>query len=133
MRRSEQGTGSVRTSPSLSRPFRSGRQADQQAAALETLKKVYAFLPGDARIVPGHGVAMGREDVRWHIDYLTAVRDNVQAAIDQGLTLEQTVVKVKMPEFRGYALFDWVHPSLNVPAAFKDLSAKPGFSHQGKP
>jgi hypothetical protein len=30
---------------------------------------------------------------------------------------------VALPEFRGYALFDWVHPGLNVPAAFKDLSA----------
>jgi hypothetical protein len=46
----------------------------------------------------------------------------VQKAIDDGLTLEQTVKKVKMPEFGGYALFGWVHPSLNVPAACKDLS-----------
>jgi len=29
---------------------------------LETLKKVYAFLPADARVVPGHGSVMGRED-----------------------------------------------------------------------
>ncbi len=89
---------------------------------LETLKKVYAFLPKDARIVPGHGSVMGREDIRWHTDYLENVKKQVQAAINDGLTLEETVERVKMPEFGGYALFGWVHPSLNVPAAYKDLS-----------
>lgn len=93
-------------------------------ATLETLNKVYAFLPEDARIVPGHGVAMSREALKWHIDYLATIKQQVQAAIDQGLTLEQTVKQVAMPEFRGYVLFDWVHPGLNVPAAYKDLSKK---------
>ncbi len=89
---------------------------------LETFKKIYAFLPADARIVPGHGVVMGREDIKWHIDYLTTIKTQVADAIAQGLTLEQTVEKVKMPEYRGYVLFDWVHPKLNVPAAYKDLT-----------
>ena len=89
---------------------------------LETLKKVYAFLPADARVVPGHGSVIGREDIKWHIDYLDTIKTQVQAAINDGLTLEQTVERVKMPEFGGYALFGWVHPGLNVPAAYKDLS-----------
>ena len=94
-------------------------------ATLETLKRVYAFLPVDARIVPGHGVPMSREDMKWHIDYLATVQTKVQAAIAQGLTLEQTVQQTAMPEFGGYALFGWVHPALNVPAAYRDLSKKP--------
>ena len=89
---------------------------------LASLKKVYAFLPADSVIVPGHGTPMQREDIRWHIDYLETVKREVQAAIDDGLSLEQTVEKVKMPEFGGYALFGWVHPALNVPAAYRDLS-----------
>jgi glyoxylase-like metal-dependent hydrolase (beta-lactamase superfamily II) len=93
-------------------------------ATLETLTKVYNFLPADARIIPGHGLAMTREDIKWHIDYLASVRKNVQSAIDRGLSLEQTVQQAPMPEFGGYALFGWVHPMLNVPAAFKDLSKK---------
>ncbi|NJN52173.1 MAG: MBL fold metallo-hydrolase [Gammaproteobacteria bacterium] len=88
---------------------------------LATLKKVHAFLPADARIVPGHGVAITRDGLQWHIDYLEAVKAQVQAAVDEGLSLEATVAKVQLPEFRGYVLFDWVHPSLNVPAAYKDL------------
>jgi cyclase len=93
-------------------------------ATLDTLKRVYAFLPTDARIIPGHGVAITREDMKWHIDYLASVQKNVQAAVDKGLTLEQTVQQTTMPEFGGYALFGWVHPSLNVPAAYRDLSKK---------
>ena len=89
---------------------------------LETLQKVYDFLPSDARVVPGHGAVMGRENIKWHIDYLRTVKKEVQAAIDDGLTLEQTVQRVKMPELGGYALFGWVHPGLNIPAAYKDLS-----------
>lgn len=90
----------------------------------ETLRRVYDFLPHDARIVPGHGVPITRDALQWHISYLAAVRAQVQIAIDQGLTLEQTVKQVALPEFAGYALFGWVHPMLNVPAAYKDLSKK---------
>jgi len=88
---------------------------------LATLKKVQAFLPDDARIVPGHGVPMPKSQLQWQIDYLDAVKSQVQTAINEGLSLEATVQKLKMPEFRGYALFDWVHFGLNVPAAYKDL------------
>jgi hypothetical protein len=31
------------------------------------------------------------------------------------------VARVDLAEFGGYALFGWVHPTLNVPAAYKDL------------
>jgi glyoxylase-like metal-dependent hydrolase (beta-lactamase superfamily II) len=91
---------------------------------LKTLTRVYEFLPEDARIVPGHGPVMKREDIKWHIDYLATVKEQVQEAINKGLTLEETVQSVALPEFRGYALFDWVHPGLNIPAAYKDLSNK---------
>lgn len=91
---------------------------------LETLQRVYDFLPTDARIIPGHGVAIGREDMRWHIDYLAAVKAQVQNAVNKGLSLQDTVKQTPMPEFAGYSLFGWVHPSLNIPAAYKDLSAK---------
>ena len=96
----------------------------QLLATLETIKRVHAFLPADARIIPGHGVAMKREELAWHIDYLTAVRDKVQAAHARGLSLEQTVQEVSLPEFAGYALFGWVHAGLNVPAAYRDLAKK---------
>ncbi|MGX9456518.1 MBL fold metallo-hydrolase [Photobacterium damselae subsp. damselae] len=88
---------------------------------LTTLESVYSFLPDDARIVPGHGTVMAKSDLKWHIDYLKAVKEQVEKAINDGLTLEETVEKVKLQEFQGYALYPWVHPKLNVPAAYKDL------------
>ena len=93
------------------------------ADTLNTLKKVYDFLPSDATIIPGHGVAMKREDLQWHLDYLVALQKNVQRAIDEGLNQEQTVQKTNenMPEFRGYILFDWVHSNLNVIKAYEEL------------
>ena len=66
---------------------------------------------------------MVRDGLQWHIDYLEALKTQVQAAVDEGLGLEATVAKVKPPEFRGYMLFDWIHPGLNVPAAYKDLKS----------
>ncbi|MBY0515386.1 MAG: MBL fold metallo-hydrolase [Bacteriovoracaceae bacterium] len=93
-------------------------------ATLETLTRVYEFLPADARVIPGHGKAIGREELKWHIDYLAAVKMNVQKAIDKGLSLEETVKSVAMPEYKGYVIFDWVHSGLNVPAAYKDLMKK---------
>jgi cyclase len=92
---------------------------------LETLQRVYDFLPPEATIVPGHGVPMPREGLRWHLDYLKAVQSGVKDALARGLSLEQTVAELKLPAFRGYQLFDWVHPGLNVPAAYKDLAGKP--------
>lgn len=92
---------------------------------LATLQKVYDFLPADATLVPGHGVPMPREGLRWHIDYLKAVQSGVKDALARGLTQAQTVAELQLPAFRGYALFDWVHDDLNVPAAYKDLAAKP--------
>ncbi|MCJ8296629.1 MAG: MBL fold metallo-hydrolase [Colwellia sp.] len=89
---------------------------------LATLNKVYDFLPEDAKVIPGHGSMMSKQDIKWHIDYLATVKEQVQSAIDQGLTLAQTVAKVTMTKFTGYALFGWVHPALNVPAAYKDLN-----------
>lgn len=91
---------------------------------LSTLKKVYTFLPPDAKVIPGHGTPITREDIQWHITYLETVKGQVQAAINKGLTLDETVKAVAMLEFSGYALFGWVHPGLNVPAAYKDLTGK---------
>ncbi|CAF1489534.1 unnamed protein product [Adineta steineri] len=93
---------------------------------LETLKKVYTFLPSDATIIPGHGIAMKPDDLKWHIDYLTTLQQTVQRAIDDGLSLEQTVKKAtdEMSQFRGYVLFDWIHSSLNVPKTYEDLEKK---------
>jgi cyclase len=89
---------------------------------LDSLTKVRDFLPEDAVIVPGHGRPMPKAGLDWHINYLTALRDETKAAIAKGATVEQAVSQVTLPNYQGYAIFDWVHKQVNVPAAYKELS-----------
>ncbi len=87
----------------------------------DTLKAVYDAFDDETRIVPGHGPVTDIETIAWNLDYLNTVEREVKAAIADGLSLEETVARVQMPDYSGYALFGWVHPGLNVPAAYKDL------------
>lgn len=88
---------------------------------LASLTKVRDFLPADALIVPGHGRPMPKAGLDWHIGYLTALRDETKAAIAKGATVEQAISQVTLPNYQGYAIFDWVHKQVNVPAAYKEL------------
>jgi glyoxylase-like metal-dependent hydrolase (beta-lactamase superfamily II) len=87
------------------------------------LKKVYDFLPEDAVIIPGHGRVTNKAGIKYTIDYVEALKQQVEVAVDKGLTLEQTKEAVKMNEFnKGYALFNWLHFNFNLPNAYKDIS-----------
>lgn len=79
------------------------------------------FLPEGARIVPGHGRVIDRQDLDWPIGYLKTLLEQVKAAIAQGATLEQAMERVQMPEYQGYALHGWVHRQVNVGAAYREL------------
>ena len=92
--------------------------------SLATMKKVRAFLPEDATIVPGHGIPMMPDKVDFTIQYLETLDGKIQRAIESGLSLEQTQQSVKMPMFKGYVLWDWVHTGVNIPAVYKALSAQ---------
>jgi cyclase len=97
-----------------------GRHED----VLNTMKKIRDFLPDDARVVPGHHSTFEKKGLDFKIEYLETLHKEVKSAIMQGLTLEETVSKVKMDAFRGYAIFDWIHSQVNVPNTYKDLSSK---------
>ena len=88
---------------------------------LNTLQTVYESFDTETKVVPGHGPVTDIMAIKWHLDYLKAVEKEVKLAIADGLSLEETVKRVQLPDFQGYALFGWVHPSMNVPAAYKDL------------
>lgn len=88
---------------------------------LDTLTKVRDFLPADAMIVPGHGRAMPKTGLDWHIGYLTELRNQTKAAIAKGATVEQAVSQVTVPNYQGYVIFDWIHKQINVPAAYKEF------------
>jgi glyoxylase-like metal-dependent hydrolase (beta-lactamase superfamily II) len=87
------------------------------------LKKVYDFLPDDAIIIPGHGRITNKAGIKYTIDYVEELKKEVEAAVDKGLSLEQTKAAVTMKEFdKGYVLFNWLHYNFNLPNAYKDIS-----------
>jgi glyoxylase-like metal-dependent hydrolase (beta-lactamase superfamily II) len=87
------------------------------------LKKMYEFLPEDAIVVPGHGRITTKAGIKYTLDYVESLKENVQAAVNKGLTLEQTKESVKLSEYnKGYVLFDWLHSNFNLPNAYKDIS-----------
>jgi len=88
------------------------------------LRKMYDLLPEGTVVVPGHGKITNKAGIKYTIDYVEALKEQVQKAVSENLTLEQTKARVKMPEFnKGYVLFDWLHFNFNVPNAFKDISS----------
>ncbi|MTI32185.1 MBL fold metallo-hydrolase [Xanthovirga aplysinae] len=89
-----------------------------------TMKKVRDFLPADATIVPGHHLPMKKADLDFKIDYLEELHNQVEKAVKKGWSLEKTKEKVKMDNFRGYAMFDWVHFDVNIPKTYEELSKK---------
>ncbi|MDH3270610.1 MAG: MBL fold metallo-hydrolase [Gemmatimonadota bacterium] len=48
-----------------------------------------AVMDADTRIIPGHGVLSGREDLRAYRDALKTMRDAVAALMQRGMSLEQ--------------------------------------------
>jgi glyoxylase-like metal-dependent hydrolase (beta-lactamase superfamily II) len=89
---------------------------------LATMKKTRDFLPDDATIIPGHFGPIKKDGLEFAINYLETLHNEVAKAVKEGWTLEKTVENVKMDEFRGYSIFDWVHFQVNVPGAYRDLS-----------
>lgn len=89
------------------------------------LQKMYDFLPADAIVVPGHGRITTKAGIKYTIDYVAALKTQVQAAVDKGLTLEQTRQAVTLQEYdKGYVLFGWLQGNFNLPNAYKDISSK---------
>jgi len=88
------------------------------------LRKVYDFIPDDAIVVPGHGKITSKAGIKYTIDYVDALKTNVEDAVRKGLTLEQTKTTVTLKEFdKGYVLFDWLHYNFNLPNAYRDITA----------
>jgi len=94
--------------------------AGHVAETRDTLARVLATVDDKTRVVPGHGPVTDKSAIQWATDYLSELETDVAKAKAEGLTLDQTVAKVQMPDFGGYALKGWVHKALNVPAAYRE-------------
>jgi glyoxylase-like metal-dependent hydrolase (beta-lactamase superfamily II) len=93
----------------------------------DNLKKMYDMLPDDAIVIPGHGRITNKAGIKYTIDYVEALKQNVEEAVKKGLTMEQTQQTVTMKDYdKGYVLFNWLHFNFNIPNAFKDISTTKG-------
>ncbi|NML56818.1 MBL fold metallo-hydrolase [Chryseobacterium cheonjiense] len=89
---------------------------------VKNLNKIYNMISDKDIVVPGHGRITNKAGIRYTIDYVTALQKNVENAVKEGLTLEQTKSAVAMKEFdKGYTLFNWLHYNFNIPNAYKDI------------
>ncbi len=96
---------------------------DGQAGAVSTtLASVRDSLSEAAVVVPGHGRPVSLEAFDFSVGYLDALVAGVQTAVDDDLDVDATVAAVTLPDFQGYALWDWVHSVVNVPNTYAELS-----------
>jgi cyclase len=90
--------------------------------ALETMRKMKAFLPADTVIVPGHGRPTTIEaSLDYFIAYLETLDREVRAAVANGLSFEETVKVATAEAFSGYTLYPWTHKQMNLPHAYRRI------------
>jgi glyoxylase-like metal-dependent hydrolase (beta-lactamase superfamily II) len=89
---------------------------------VNNLNKIYNMVGENDIVVPGHGRITNKAGIKYTIDYVAALKANVEKAVKDGLTLEETKKAVAMKDFdKGYELFNWLHFNFNIPNAYKDI------------
>lgn len=58
---------------------------------IAAVEKVLAMVDEDTLIIPGHGALSNQEELQAYLSMLTTVRDRVQAAIDEGMSMEDFI------------------------------------------
>jgi cyclase len=86
-----------------------------------TLAAVKAASPADTIVVPGHGRPIGVDGFDFSVGYLNALISEVNTAVSAGKTVEEATAEVTMQDFQGYALWDWIHKTVNVPKTYQEL------------
>lgn len=86
-----------------------------------TLAAVRAALPADTIVIAGHDRPLKVTDFDFAIDYLNTMMGEVDAAVKQGLSEQDTVTQVTMPSYQGYKIWGWIHSTVNVPKTYQEL------------
>ncbi|MCW8926603.1 MAG: MBL fold metallo-hydrolase [Xanthomonadales bacterium] len=72
-------------------------------------------------IIPGHGPLATTQDLKDYRDFLVEARDNVQALIDQGMDLEQTIEAKPTAEWDATLGEIWIKPHQFVTFIYNSL------------
>jgi len=92
---------------------------------VNNLKKIYDRLSDTDVVIPGHGRITNKAGIKFTIDYVNTLKQNIENAVKDGKTLDETKEAVKMKEFdKGYELFNWLHYNFNIPNAYKDIKGQ---------
>ena len=85
---------------------------------------------GETRVIPGHGPLSDRAGLLEYREFLAQARDNVQALVDQGLSLEQAVAARPTAEWDDALGGVWITPAQLVTFIYNSLT---GIGHYTAP
>src|SRR5919197_2722564 len=92
--------------------------------AIGTLRRLRSFLGEEATIITGHGRPIAPAEIAYPLGYLEELDRQVKMAIDSNLSMEETVREVELAAYQAYSHYAWVHPQVNVPAAYRELAGR---------
>jgi glyoxylase-like metal-dependent hydrolase (beta-lactamase superfamily II) len=75
----------------------------------------------ETRIIPGHGPLSDKKSLAQYRDFLVKARDNVQALVDQGLSLEQAIAATPTAEWDEILGQIWITPAQLVTFIYNSL------------
>jgi glyoxylase-like metal-dependent hydrolase (beta-lactamase superfamily II) len=82
----------------------------------------------ETQVIPGHGPMSNLEGLNAYHAFLVAARDNVQALIDQGMTLEQAVAANPTAEWDEALGKTWITPEQLVIFIYNSLTGVDHFT-----
>lgn len=75
---------------------------------------------GAEHVVGGHGYRTDKKAAQMTREYFTQMRNEIRAAIADGLGIDETVQRVSMDKYKSYKLYEEMHRQ-NVEAAYRTL------------
>lgn len=91
---------------------------------IDAVDKVIAQLPPDVKVIPGHGPVGTIDDMRAYVKMLKETRDVVQAALQQGKTLEQMKQAKLLDPWKKYS-GDFISEDAYLETVYNSLTGHP--------
>ncbi len=95
--------------------FQGGSSTENWIKILEDVEKMELEI-----VIPGHGEIGDKSILRKQAEYLKALRKEVKKYVDEGVSLEETIKKAEIPEFKGMEGYNQRF-SRNVEAVWREL------------
>jgi cyclase len=95
--------------------------------AIATYERLFETLNDDTTVIPGHGRAMTRDEIRYSIDNLRRLSDAVAMAAGGE---ERAAAGLPMSEYAVYSMYERIHLGVNVPALLDATSQVGVRSHR---